>query len=214
MPDLHFRVESAAAIPFAAGPNLALQLRIENAPAHQQIHAVVLRCQIRIDPTRRRYTTGEQELLLDLYGEPARWGQTLRSMLWTHCHVMVPSFQGTVSADLTLPCTFDFNVAVTKYFHALEDGLVPLVLLFSGTVFHETEDGQLQAEQIPWEKEAFFQLPVGIWKDVMNHYYPNSAWLCLRRDVFDQFHRHKIARGLPTWEMALLDLLKQGGGQP
>ena len=135
-------------------------------------------------------------------------------MLWTHCNVMVPSFQGSADVDLNLPCTFDFNVAVTKYFHALEDGLVPLVLLFSGTVFHEAEDGQLQAGQIPWDREAFFPLPVRVWKDVMDHYYPNSAWLCLRRDVFDQLHRHKLAHGLPTYEMALESLLKQAGGQP
>src|SRR5262245_25949408 len=103
MPDLHFRVEKAEAVPFAAGPQLALRLHIDNAPAGQSIHAVVLRCQVRIDPARRRYTPAEQALLRDLFGEPARWGQTLRPMLWTHCNVMVPSFQGSVNVDLTLP---------------------------------------------------------------------------------------------------------------
>src|SRR4051812_31655121 len=109
MPDLHFRIDNAVAVPFAAGPQLALHMHIENTPASQEIHAVLLRCQIRIDPARRRYTPDEQELLRDLFGEPARWGQTLRSMLWTHATVMVPSFHGAVNVDLTLPCTFDFN---------------------------------------------------------------------------------------------------------
>ena len=108
-----------------------------------------------------------------------------------------------ILVDLPVPCTFDFNVAATKYFYALEGGEAPLSLLFSGTVFHAAEDGALQVAQIPWEKEAHFRLPVPAWKGMMEHYYPNSAWLCLRKDVFDRLYRYKVGRGLPTWEQAL-----------
>src|SRR5262249_35234907 len=149
------------------------------------VHTVVLRCQVRIEPARRRYGAAEQDKLLDLFGEPARWGQTVRSMLWTHTSVVVPSFTGSIVADLPLPCTYDFNVAAAKYFYALEAGEVPLTLLFSGTIFYEGADGGLQVAQVPWDREAAFRLPVQVWKDTMEHYYPNSAWLGLRRDVFE-----------------------------
>ena len=47
-----------------------------------------------------------------------------------------------------------------------------------------------------------------IWKDMMEMYYPNSAWLCLRRDTFDRLAAFKAARTLPTWEQALDELLQ------
>ena len=94
-----------------------------------------MRCQIQLEVTRRRYTAEDQEKLRDLFGEPDRWGQTLRNLLWTHVNVNVPPFQETTVVDLPVPCTFDFNVAATKYFHGLGDGEVPLCLMFSGTVF-------------------------------------------------------------------------------
>jgi hypothetical protein len=207
MPDLDFNVERAEVVPFAASPLLVFKLRLTNADADEAIHAVALRCQIRIEPARRGYGADEQPRLLDLFGEPHRWGRTLRSMLWTHATVMVTPFTGTVSVDLHVPCTYDFNVAATKYFYALEGGEVPLTLLFSGTVFHAATDGSLQVAPIPWEKETGFRLPVAIWKEMMAQYYPNSAWLCLRKDVFDRLDRYKRERGLPTWEQAVEGLL-------
>jgi hypothetical protein len=213
MPELSFSVEGAEPTPFAAAPLLTFKVCVRNARADEQIHAALLRCQVRIEPARRHYRPEEQEGLRDLFGEPARWGQTLRGLLWTHTGVTLPPFCGSIVADLPVPCTFDFNVAATRYFHALADGEVPLVLLFSGTVFHEGEDGALRVAPIPWEKEATFRLPVRTWREMMDHYYPGSAWLCLRRDLFEQLQRHKTAHGLPTWEQALEDLLRRAEGR-
>jgi hypothetical protein len=109
--------------------------------------------------------------------------------------------------DLPVPCSADFNVAAAKYFYALEGGEVPLCLLFSGTIFYAAADGALQVAQIPWEKETDFRLPVRVWQDMMNAYYPKTAWLYLRKDVFDRLYRYKTRRGLPTWEQALDSLL-------
>jgi hypothetical protein len=130
-------------------------------------------------------------------------------MLWTFTNVNVPAFTESVLVDLPVPCTFDFNVAAAKYFYALENGEVPLTLLFSGTVFYDAGGDQLQVAQIPWEKEAAFRLPVPVWKAMMDHYYPNSAWLRLHRDVFDRLYLYKIRSGLPTWEQVLESLLPQ-----
>jgi hypothetical protein len=203
MPDLSFQIEKAEAASFAAAPQINFKLGLTNASADETIHTVALRCQIQIEVTRRRYTPKEQEALLDLFGEPDRWGQTLKTLLWTHASVVVPSFKGSTLVDLPVPCTFDFNVAATKYFHGLTDAEVPLNFLFSGTVFYAQADGSLQVAPISWAKEARFKLPVSVWRDMMDTYYPNSAWLRLRRDVFERLYQYKVRRGIPTWEEAL-----------
>ena len=207
MPDLSFQVDGAATQPFAASPLLVFKLGIVNADPEEPIHTVALRCQLQIEPTRRTYDPGEQERLLDLFGEPVRWGQTVKTMLWTHAGAVVTPFTGETTVDLPVPCTFDFNVAATKYFAGLEDGEVPLCLQFSGTIFYETNGHGMQVAQIPWSKEARYRLPVAVWREMMDVYYPNSAWLCLRRDAFDRLNEYKMRRGLPTWEQALESLL-------
>lgn len=209
MPDLSFQVESAEAVPYAAAPLLAFKLRVTNSPADEIVHSVALRCQVMIDVARRRYNPKEQERLFELFAEPERWSTTLRKMLWTHASVVIPAFTGAGLVDLPVPCTFDFNVAGTKYFAGLEDGEIPLEFLFSGTVFYESCEGAMQVAQISWEKEAKYRLPVRVWQEMMNLYYPNTAWLCLRRDVFDRLYQHKVRSGLPTWEQALESILPE-----
>jgi Family of unknown function (DUF6084) len=207
MPDLNFQIEAAEPVPFAATPLLGFKLRVTNTPPDEAIHTVVLRTQIQIEVTRRHYSAEEQEQLLDLFGEPERWSQTLRNMLWTQAIVTVPQFKDQAVVDLPVPCTFDFNVAAIKYFHGLTAGDLPLIFLFSGTVFYEERDDGLRVAPISWDKEAKFRLPVRVWRELMNTYYPNSAWLNLRKDVFDRLYRYKMQSGIPTWEMALERLL-------
>jgi hypothetical protein len=207
MPDLSFKVDQAEAFPYAAVPTLAFKLRITNAMPSEAVHTVALRCQIQIEASRRRYTAEEQASMRDLFGEPERWSQTLRSLLWTHASVVVPGFDGSTNADLLVPCTFDFNVAATKYFEGLSSGEMPLRLLFSGTVFYAGTDRALQVAPISWNQEAAFRLPQKAWRDMMDSYYPNTAWLSLRRDVFQRLYQYKIQHGIPTWEQALESVL-------
>jgi hypothetical protein len=212
MPDLGITVEKAEAVPYAASPTLAFKLRVANTRQDETIHTVVLRAQIQIEVTRRRYTALEQERLRDLFGEPERWGQTLRNLLWTNTSTVIPQFTGAATVDLHVPCTFDFSIATTKYFNGLAEGDVPVLMMFSGTVFYADPTGALRAAPVSWDKETRFRLPLTVWKDMMDMYYPNSAWLCLRRDVFEDLHRFKIERGIPTWEQTfetMLESLKQ-----
>jgi len=209
MADLNFQVESADALPFAAAPQLIFKLRITDAENSAPIHAVALRCQIRIEPAKRRYTPDEQGMLPDLFGPPSRWGQTLRPMLWTHAAVVIPPFSGSTLVDLPVPCSYDLTLGATKYFHALEEGEVPLCLLFSGTIFYGTEDGGMQVGQISWEKETSFRLPIEVWNKMMDLYYPNVAWLALRKDVFNRLAQYKSQRAIATWEQAMEELLCQ-----
>jgi len=210
MPDLSFQIEKAEAQRFAAAPTLLFKLRISNEDPNQRIHTVAVRSQIQLEVTRRQYTAQDQQNLRDLFDEPNRWSQTLKNMLWTHASVVAPAFENSIVVDLPVPCTFDFNVAATKYFHGLTEGEVPLNFLFSGTVFYGNEEGVLQVAPIPWDKEARFRLPLKAWTEMMDIYYPNSAWLCLRRDVFERLYQYKVQRGIPTWEQTLENLLPVG----
>jgi len=203
MPDLSFDVYGVHVVPFAVTPQLVFKLRVDNGAQDEAIHTVTLRCQIQIEATRRGYSADEQQELRDLFGEPQRWNQTLRTFLWSHASAVVPPFTGSTEFDLPVPCTFDFNVATTKYFAGLSDGDIPLCLQFSGTIFYAKDDGPLQVVLIPWTKEARFKLPLKVWKELMDTYYPNTAWLCLGRDVFKRLLRHKVENGIPTWDQAL-----------
>lgn len=216
MPDLDFQIEGAEPVPYAAAPLLAFKIRLKNEPATELIHNVVLRAQIQIDVPRRSYSPREREQLLDLFGEIDRWSQTLRNILWGHANVVIPAFEGTTLANIEVPCTFDFNIAATKYFHGLVQGDLPLIFLFSGSVFYRGEDDTLQVAPISWEKEATFRLPVATWKELMELYYPNSAWLNIRRDVFERLYQFKARSHIPTWEQAIervLDGVEESAGR-
>ena len=207
MPDLEFKLEGAEVADFAAVPSLVFKLRIENLEG-EPVRSVALNTQIRIAATGRHYEAAEQERLLELFGVPSRWKDTLRSLLWTHTVLQVPRFSGSTVVDMPVACTYDLEVVAAKYFYALQDGEVPLEFLFSGTIFYAGEDGRLQTTRISWEKEAEFRLPVRLWKEMMDQYFPNSAWVRLRKDVFDQLYDYKVRKGLPTWEATVEALLR------
>jgi hypothetical protein len=206
MPDLDFIVESAEAVPYAAVPTIGFKILIRNADPDEAVRNVALQVQVQIEPAQRSYTPGEKERLNDLFDDPSRWGQTLKTLLWTRTQLFVGPFTGQTVAEVLVHCTFDFNVAVTKYFGGLEDGFVPVTLLFSGTVFYE-EDGLLQIGQISWSREATYRLPVRVWRSMMDLYYPNTAWLCLERPVFERLLHYKTRRGIGTIDRALDDVL-------
>ena len=212
MPELNFQVEGVEVVSHAVAPLLNFKLRISCSDPAEFIQNIALRCQVQIETTRRRYSPEDRARLKDLFGEPDRWNQTLRTMLWTHTTAIVPPFSGTTVADLPVPCTFDFNVAATKYFDGLEDGEVPLALLFSGSVFYRDSQGDLQVTQIPWDKETQHRLPVQIWHKMMDLYYPNSAWLRVRRDLYDRLCTFKVRHGIPTWEQTIEQLLDASEG--
>jgi hypothetical protein len=212
MTNLGFTVLGARAEPYAAVPTLIFRLGITESTG-ERIHALALRCQIQIEPRHRHYTGHEEERLLELFGEPRRWGETLKSILWTHASAMLPGFTGSLEFDLPVACTYDFEVTGVKYFHALDDGEIPLLLLFNGTVFTRGQTG-FSVEPVPWEKEAPFRLPVKIWRELMDQYFPGGAWIRLRRESFDALHRFKGRRALPTWDDAVETLIREAGEEP
>jgi hypothetical protein len=208
MSQLTFTILGAQAEPYAAVPTLSFRLRIGEAGG-TPVHAVALRCLIQIVPRLRPYSAAEEERLLELFGEPRRWGETLKPLLWTQASLMVPGFADVTEIALPVACTYDFEVTAAKYFQALDDGEIPLLFLFSGTVFTKQGTG-FSVQPVPWEKEAAFRLPVRVWREVMDSFFPGTAWIRLRRETFDALHRFKGSRALPTWDDAVEALLGAG----
>jgi hypothetical protein len=207
--NLAFEVLGAHPAPHAAVPTVLIQMRVEEADSFT-IHALALRCQIRIEPQRRRYSVLEQERLYELFGETPQWGDSLRPFLWTHVSTTLGRFDGTTEFELPVECTYDFDVAAAKYLHGLADGEIPLVLLFSGTVYTRGESG-FSVEPLSWSAEASYKMPVSVWRGMMDLYFPNSAWIRVQRDTLDDLQRFRAFRGLPTWDQAFEHLLKEAG---
>jgi hypothetical protein len=213
MIELSIAVVGARAEPYAAVPTLAFEVQLAEASGIA-IHAVALRCQIQIEARRRPHSATEKGRLLELFGEPERWGETLRTLLWGQASVLMGGFRGATTTSLPLVCTYDFEVIAAKYLQALDDGDIPLRFLWSGTVFSTAGgDGSFRVEPIPWEKEAVYRLLVRTWRETMDRYFPDSAWIRLRRESFDALHRFKGKRALPTWDDAVAALLAAAGDE-
>lgn len=211
MSALGFRVTGVRAEPRAAVPTLVFDVLVDEASC-AAIESISLRCQIRIEPLKRRYSEDEGELLVDLFGERSRWGETMKPLQLAFAAQMVPGFSGSTEIELPVPFTYDFEVATSKYFHALKDGDIPLLLLFSGTVFVKTDEG-FRVEQVPWHKESAFRLPVETWREMMDSHFPGSAWVRIRRDTMDELLRFRTERVLPSWDDTFLTLLSEKAPQ-
>ena len=210
VPQLRFAVTDAARLEHAAGPTLRFALHVDSAGA--AVRSIVLDTQIRIAATRRAYPRASDDRLYALFGAREDWGTTLRSLLWTQLTLSVPPFTGETDVDLLVPCTYDLDVAAARYLAALDDGEVPLEFLFSGTVFYSAEDGRLQTARLSWELEAEYRLPVAVWRETMDHHFPDSAWLRLDRASLARLAAYKSRRGLATWGEVLDELIGPASG--
>lgn len=205
MSSYQFAVREIVAEPYAASPQLTARLQITETTG-QVVHAIVLRCQVRIEAQRRGYTEQDEIGLRALFGDRERWRSTLKPFLWMQCSATVPGFTGSVEVDLPMPCTYDFEVVGSRYLHALGAGTVPLSLLFSGTVFLRGERG-FGVEQVPWTCEASYGLPVTVWRDLIGFYYPSTGWLRLDHDSLEALADYRARHGLISWEETMSRLL-------
>ena len=210
MADLTFTVVDVFAESYAAAPQMTARLRIEETSG-EPVHAIALRAQVRIEPQRRRYSEDEESGLLDMFGTRERWFDTLKPFMWMQCSSMVQGFTGITEVDVAMPCTYDFDVTWSKYLHALRESAIPVVFLFSGTVFTRGVNG-FGVEQVPWDRESRYQIPVQVWRDMIDHYFPNTGWLRLQRDTIEALSHYKSVRGLTTWEDAIVSLLTSKPG--
>ena len=207
MTELVFDCTGARPDRYAMTPAMNFLLRISETSG-ESVEAIALRCQIRIEPARRKYTPAEAERLGDLFGETERWAETLRPVQFTQVAVMVPRFTGSTEIELPVPLSYDLEIGATRYFAGLDGGEVPLLLLFSGTLF-AMSGGRIQAGQVPWSKEAAYRLPVSLWREAVDAHFPNCAWIRMSRPVMDELLRYKSRRALPTWDATIESLLAE-----
>ena len=207
MADLTFDCIAAEADRYAVMPSIALTLRISETSG-QRIDAIALRCQIRIEPSRRRYSAGEEERLKDLFGETSQWADTLKPMQFTTISAMVSRFTGSTEIQLPLAFSYDLEIGSGRYFASLEGGEIPLLLLFSGTIFSGV-DGRFQVQQVPWSKEATYRLPVSVWREAVDVHFPDAGWITMSRHTLDELQRFKTRRALPTWDATVSALLAE-----
>ena len=123
--------------------------------------------------------------------------------------VVVPAFTGSTTVAVPIACHYDLELAAAKYLHSLPDGEAPLALHFNGMIYYPSEDGGLQMVLVPWTKSIDFRMPVSVWKETIEHYYPNTGWVALRSATLEALQREKLDRGLATLDACVEELLDE-----
>jgi hypothetical protein len=201
-----FHVLGASAPRYAAVPSLEFDVHVSE-PVGRHVYTIALSVQIMIEPARRAYDAETRERLIELFGPPERWAVTTRSLLWHRADVLVPGFTGATTFRVPVPCSYDLELAAAKYFYSLPDGEVPLGFNFNGTIHYQAPDGRLQIALVPWSATTEFRLPIAIWRELIERYYPATAWVALRADTVEALQREKGRRGLPTVDACVAELL-------
>jgi hypothetical protein len=204
LPEPEFWVLGCEPVPHAAAPTLAFRLRVRDR-SELEVYAVALTVQIHLEPIQREHDDEVRERLRDVFGEPERWGDTARSVMWARHDVLVNGFNGSTSFELTVPCSSDLELATARWFEAVDDGDAPLTFHFSGSVFYRAESDRLQVTLVPWTAEAQFRLPVATWKAAVGD---GGGLARLGGETFEALRRHRLERGLPTLDAAVSDLLE------
>jgi hypothetical protein len=212
VPEPDFAVLGARPVRFAASPMLSLDLQVTE-PSGRPVYMIALTIQVMIDPARRRYDDATRERLVELFGPPERWSVTTRSLVWCQLDVLVPAFTGTTVVTVPVACSYDLELAASKYLHSLPDGEAPLALHFNGTIYYPGENGGLQMVLVPWTKSIDFRLPVSVWKETVEHYYPNTGWVALRSETLEALQRAKLDRGLATMDACVQALINEARGE-
>ncbi|HEX2437339.1 MAG TPA: DUF6084 family protein [Methylomirabilota bacterium] len=208
VPELAFTAQAIAPLAHAATPALGLTLDIRRT-AGPAVQALALHVEVRIALARRAHDDNTRRRLAELFGAPAQWHAAPRALTWLNASVGVPAFEPATTVVVPLPCTYDFDVTATKYFHALPAGEIPLDLLFTGSVFYTTDDGRLRTARLPWDREASFDMPVRTWRELMDRYFADRVWMRLPRETFDRLWAYRTRHALPTWEHVLDALLHE-----
>jgi hypothetical protein len=205
-PDLDFTVLGARPVKYAAAPMLALDLQIKETSG-RAVYMLALKIQLMIEPARRPYDAATRERLVELFGAPERWAVTTRSLVWSALDVVVPAFTGSTTVTVPIACHYDLELAAAKYLDSLPDGEAPLALHFNGMIYYPGEDGGMQIVLVPWAKSIDFRMPMSVWRQTIDHYYPGTAWVALRSGTLEALQREKRERGMATLDECVADLL-------
>jgi Family of unknown function (DUF6084) len=205
VPQPEFEVVAAAHLAFAAAPTMVFSARAYERGV-LDIQSMSLSVQVMIDPARRGYDEDTRRRLAELFGPPATWAPSTQGLSWARVAAAVPAFQRETMFALEVPCSYDLEVAATKYFYSLIDGVVPLSFHFYGTVFYGAPDGRLQMTPVPWSASAQFGMPVSTWRAMIAEHYPGGGWIRLSGHTLAALNARRAERGL-TFDDTVQELL-------
>lgn len=211
-PEPEFQVLGVRAVRYAAAPMLTIDLQVTENTG-REVYMIALGIQLMIEPARRGYDDATRAKLYELFGAPERWATTTRSLVWARLDAVVPAFTATTTVAVTVPVSFDLELAAAKYLYALPDGMAPMALHFNGTAYYRGDDGALQMVLVPWNTSIDFRMPVSVWRETIEHYYPNLGWAALTHPTLEALQDAKRRRGLATLDAtvsALLEEVKRG----
>jgi hypothetical protein len=206
VPEPEFDVTSAAPLAYAAAPTMVFAATATE-DLGREIQSISLTAQVMIDPAKRGYDPDTRARLEELFGPPASWAPATQGLAWARVGTVVPAFVGSATFALEIPCTYDLEVAASKYFYALQDGDVPLSFHFYGTVFYHDSHGRLQVAPVPWRSTAHFRMPVGAWRAMIAEHYPGGGWIRLADDTLAALNERRASRGLPSFDACIAELL-------
>jgi hypothetical protein len=204
--ELGFRIVGASPLEHAATPIVCVHVIAESRAA---VRAVVLRCLVVIDPGARAYDANEAAALERVLGPADR--RATAPLVWAQLPQNLPGFEGELGFDLHLPCSLDLRAGGAAYLDAIEDGNVPLTVLFSGTAFVADDAGALSALPIPQTAEARFALPIAVCRDALSRHHGDATLVPVRREILARLrrfaaHRHERTPALDDAIENLLDL--------
>jgi hypothetical protein len=173
-----FSVVDAKPKHYAASPTIVFRLRIG---CDDQVEAMVLRVQIRIEP--RRHNNGHP-------------------FAWADIPVMVPAFTGETFVDVNVPCTYDFDNTAARFFNDVEAGEIPLRFFFTGSIFRRTEES-FSVSMLSWQSECAYRMPLEVWQDAMRACYGDSVLIRIDRETFERLQRLRTQTGATSWDAVL-----------
>ena len=209
-PEPEFAITGAAHMAFAATPTMLFAAAVSDPSGHE-IQSIALTAQVMIDPAKRGYDSETRERLAELFGPPASWTPSTSGLAWARVSAAVPAFSGSATFAVEVPCSYDLEVAATKYFYAVQDGEIPLSFHFNGSVFYHS-DGRLQVVPIAWSSTAQFRLQVQTWRAMIAEHYPGGGWIRIDERTLAALNERRARRGLPSFDACIRELLDGKGG--
>jgi hypothetical protein len=204
LPEPQFWVLDCAALPHTAAPTLSFTLRAKDTTG-LEVYTVALTTQVHLEASSRPHDAETREALQDVFGEPERWNDTARSVIWAKRDLLVPSFTGSTTFELQLPCDTDLELATTRYLEAVPDGEAPLAFHFSGSIFYRGAHDRMQLTMVPWHSTAQFRLPLATWRKAVGD---RGGLVRVSDETFDALKRYRLERGLPSLGAAVSELVE------
>jgi Family of unknown function (DUF6084) len=205
-PEPEFAITAAAHAAFAATPTMIFSA-IANDPSGFEIQSIALTVQVMIDPARRGYDAHTRERLAELFGPPASWAPATSGLAWARVATTVPSFAGSTTFPVEVPCTYDLEVAAAKYFYAVQEGSIPLSFHFNGNIFFYGADDRLRVVPVAWSTTAKYRMPISTWRAMIAEHYPGGGWIRLSDETLAALNDRRAKRGLPSFDACVQEML-------